>query len=77
VYKRVLADAENAYYREHFDTKINSIKQLWLNLNRIFSLSKAKSNTSISKLIVNNVEITESKDICNGLNNFFCTVGKT
>jgi len=76
VYIRVLADAENSYYREHFCTKINYIKQLWLNLNRIFSLSKAKSNTSISKLMVHNVEVTEPKDICNGLNNFFCTVGK-
>ena len=40
VYIRVLADAENSYYREHFCTKINYIKQLWLNLNRIFSLLK-------------------------------------
>ena len=47
-YIKVLADAENAYYHEHFDTKINSIKQLWLNMNRIFSsLSKAKSNTIV------------------------------
>lgn len=76
IYKKVLADAEQKYYREHFNTKTNSIKQLWSNLNHIFSFSKAKSRTSISKLIVNNTEVTTPRDICNCLNNYFCSVGE-
>ena len=55
---------------------ITSIKQLWSNLNHIFSFSKVKSRTSISKLIVNNTEVTTPRDICNCLNNYFCSVGE-
>ena len=75
IFKSVCKEAENKYYRELFDTKCNSIKQLWFNLNRTFSLSKTKNNINIPKLSVNNVDITNPKLICNSLNNYFCAVG--
>ena len=28
-YKQVILAAEKSYFKEHFDTKINSVKQLW------------------------------------------------
>jgi len=57
IYKKVLAEAEQSYYREKFSLKCNSIKQLWSNLNQIFSLSKTKTCTNISELLVNNVSV--------------------
>ena len=74
IFKSVCKEAENKYYRELFDTKCNSIKQLWFNLNRTFSLSKTKNNINIPKLSVNNVDITNPKLICISLNNYFCAV---
>jgi len=44
ILKSILKKAEDQYYREIFDTKCNSIKQLWFNLNCSFSLSKTKTN---------------------------------
>lgn len=72
IFKSVLKEAENQYYRAIFDTKCNSIKQLWFNLNRNFSLSKTKTYISIPKLCINNVDITDQKLICNSMNNYFC-----
>ena len=56
IFKSVCKEAENMFYRELFDTKCNSIKQLWSNLNRTFSLSKSKNNINIPKLSINNVD---------------------
>ena len=39
ILKSVLKKAEDQYYRGMFDTKYNSIKKLWFNLNLSFSLS--------------------------------------
>ena len=35
-YKKVLAEAEQSYYREKFNLKCNTTKQLWSNLNHFF-----------------------------------------
>ena len=67
---------EQSYYHEKFSLKCNTIKQLWSNLNQIFSLSKTKTSTNISELLVNNVSVTAPKDICDHLNNYFCSVGE-
>ena len=75
VFKSVCKEAENKFYRELFDTKCNSIKQLWSNLNRTFSLSKTKNKINIPKLSVNNIDITNPKEICNSFNDYFCAVG--
>jgi len=65
IVKSVCKEAENKLYRELFDTKCNCIKQLWSNLNRTFSLFKSKNNINILKLSINNVDITDPKQICN------------
>ena len=59
-----------------FDTKTNTTKQLWNNLDRVCSFSKNKNKISISKLLVNNKKVTDSKEISDCFNNYFCTVGE-
>ena len=63
IFKSVLKEAENQYFREIFDTKCNSVKQLRSNLNHSFSLSKTKNHIDIPKLCINNVDITEQKQM--------------
>ena len=77
VFKKVTLAAQTAYYKEKFDRRINSIKQLWTNLNKISSLCRKKTATKIDKLIHNNEEITEPHDISNRLNTYFCSIGPT
>jgi len=77
VYKQVLKRAETQYYMDHFDTKANSIKKLWANINHLLPVSKTKHRTYIQKLTINNKTITDQKDISNGLNKNFCCIGES
>jgi len=76
VYKQLLKKAETLYYKEHFDTRVNSVKQLWTNINHLL-ISNIKQKTHIQKLTVNNKVITNPRDISNSLNNYFCSVGES
>ena len=69
--------AQAAYYKEKFDLRMNTTKQLWSNLNQISSLCKTKTKTKIDKLTYNGNVLTEPSDICNALNNYFCSIGPT
>jgi len=42
-YKQVILASEKSYFKEHFDTKINSVKQLWNNLASVASLGRKKN----------------------------------
>ena len=59
------------YYKEKFDIRINTTKQLWINLNKVSSLSKNKATTFINKMSFQNEDISEPSEICNKLNNTF------
>ena len=67
--------AQPAFYTEKFDIRINTTKQLWNNLNKIAALSKMQNSTGITKITYNNEDIIEPKEICNGLNEYFCSTG--
>jgi len=77
-FKKVAHEAENLHYKELFNTKTNSIKKLWENLNMITSFKNGKRNNEnkIAKLRINNAILTNGNDICNGLNKHFTTVGQ-
>jgi len=42
VYKQVVKRAEMLYYKEHFDTRVNSMKQLWTNINYLLFVTNNK-----------------------------------
>ena len=73
--KRLTTAAELSYYKEQFDVNANTVKQLWLNLNKIFSCKKPKSQTVITSLTVPGGVVTDTKDVCNSLNKYFSSVG--
>ena len=68
--------AEADYYKEAFSSKSKGIKEMWKELGNLLSATKRKKGNPISKLIVNNVEITKDKDIANTLNKHFTNIGK-
>ena len=47
---RVADEAEASYYRDQFDIRTNTMKQLWQNLNAIYSNKRGKTQTIISCL---------------------------
>ena len=76
IFKKVLLEAETDYYNRVFASCANNSKLLWKQINNIcsFNNKKSKYNTQISCLKYNNTQITDTLDICNHLNNYFCNV---
>jgi len=49
-YKQVILAAEKSYFKEHFNTKINSVKQLWNYLASVASLGRKKNKNKVFAL---------------------------
>ena len=74
-YRRVSDEAEVLYYREKFDTHINSAKQLWNNLNTVCCVSSRKQKSyDISKLTASDNVLTKPSDTSNELNSYFSSI---
>ena len=52
------------------------MKEMWKELGNLLNTNKKIKGNSISKLSINNQEITKDKDIANALNNHFTKIGK-
>ena len=72
----VLKQAEILYYNELFQNRQNSITNFWRAFSQTLNPNRRKTAQHIQKLLVNNQETTEGRDIANGLNDYFCNVGK-
>jgi hypothetical protein len=72
------AAAEKSYYQEMFDTKINSVKQLWHNLNEVcsFKSSIRSKSCNIPKIVNNNNVFFKPKNISYELNQYFSITGE-
>ena len=67
---------EAEYYKECFNSKIHSMKEMWKELGNLLKSNRTNKNISVSKLIINNKELTNNKDIASALNTHFTTIGK-
>lgn len=76
-YSKVAARAQEMYYKQMFDSKTNTIKKLWENLNTVCSFKRKPSKNSVSKLIINDQVLVDSYNISNGFNKYFSSVGET
>jgi len=67
---------EAEYYNAIFNTKVNSIKQVWNEINKLGTISKKRKNNtfSVPKLNVEGTEITNSKQICELFNEYFADI---
>ena len=52
------------------------MKEMWKELGNLLNANKKKTSNSICKLIINNKELKNNKDIANALNEHFTTIGK-
>ena len=54
--------AEITYYKELFDLRKNSTKELWANLNKVCRFKNSGAHQMVLKIIVNNKELTQLTD---------------
>ena len=68
--------AKDDYYKKKLEEAQGNSKATWKILNSILKCKQSKK-TYINKLIVNDVEITDQKEIANNLNSFFANIGES
>ncbi len=78
LYSKILKKAEFNYYTTTFNSKLNSSKNIWKEINSLCSASsnRKSSQSTIVKLIVNGNTISDATEMANEFNNYFCNVGK-
>ncbi len=76
LFNKLVRTLEFDYYNLIFNSKVNSIKQVWNEINKLGTISKKRKNntSSIPKLNVDGAEITNSKQICEVFNEYFCDI---
>ena len=72
--RTVIRKAEAEYYKNVFNSKTQSMKEMWKELGNLLNTKKKTMGSSISKIIINNKEITDDKDIANALNDHFTKI---
>ena len=75
-YKQVILAAEQPYFKEQFDTKSNSVKQLWNNLASVASPGRKKNKNNVFKLKEEYGKcLTDPLVLSDTFNKYFCSVG--
>ena len=72
-----LNTAENNYYLQRVSDKKDGIKNFWKSFGSTLNSKKNKKSSFLSKILVGGKEIKGDENISNGMNDFFCSVGKT
>jgi len=77
VFVKVAARAQELYYKQMFDSKMNTVKKLWDNLNVVCSFKTKKSRNNVDKLVMDDQTLVDSYEISNGFNKYFSNIGQT
>ena len=70
---KIIDKSKTAYYKDQFYKSRNDLNKTWKNIKNL-AFSPAQ-NCNITKLKIGNVEFTETHDICEALNEYFCSIG--
>ena len=75
-FTRIALEADTEYFKNKFDSKVNSVKKSWKNLNNVCSASRNNSKKSFINLLnVNGHKLEDKSDICNAFNKYFVKLG--
>jgi len=77
LYNNLVNKTQREYFSTTFNSKINSSKKIWNEINKLCSLGahRASAGFKISKLVVNGQTVTDSVNMAEEFNNYFCSVG--
>ena len=75
--RSLIRKAETNYYKESFNSKTHSMKEMWKELGNLLNTKRKNNGNSINKLIINNKQLNNDKDIANALNTHFATINLT
>ena len=71
---KINADLKKAYFTNKIHEAAGNMKETWSTINKL--INKRSKTTKIQSLKADGINIFDSKEIANSMNQFFCTVGK-
>ena len=74
--RSAIRKVEAEYYKNVFNSKTQSMKQMWKELGNLLNTQKKNKGRSISKIIINSKQKTDDKDIANALNDHFTKLAR-
>ena len=76
-HNKMIKNAKKSYFFNVFESCKNNAKMLWKQINNLGKLASSKKNTisSISKLVINDLEIKDSIEMASKFNEYFCNIG--
>ena len=66
--------SKRSYYNNFFSIHVNNGKRIWQGIKQIIQINP-QVNQLISKIVLENCEITDPKAIANAFNNYFANIG--
>ena len=72
--KLLIKKSKIDYYHKYFNNNKTNVKNLWSGIKKIISLKPMNSNIP-SKILKNNIELTDCKSIAIAFNDFFANIG--
>jgi len=77
LFNKTVRAMETEYYKAIFDTKVNSMKRIWSELNTMGRVSNNKKRENvINKIKVHGTEIRTSDSMCDEFNDYFCKISE-
>jgi len=79
IFNKQVSQAKSIYYKNIFNSKFNSSKTIWSEINKLFfSLSRKSPSTNIiSKINIDGDIVSDSTILAHKFNEYFCNVGPT
>ena len=69
----IIRKHKKKFFSDLFENSRNDLKNTWKIINNL--ISKHHKTTEINRIICSNITYTDSSDIANVFNNFFCSIG--
>ena len=67
--------AKIEYYENEFNKTTNDSRAMWNTINKITNRKHSKKTDKPTRLVIDNKELINDSEICEGLNNFFNKIG--
>jgi hypothetical protein len=63
------------YYHDYFKENFSNLKKIWTGIREIVNINKKNTQGIPTKLIKDNIEVSDTKQMADVFNKYFSTIG--
>ena len=72
---KLLIVSKKMYYHDYFKENFSNLKKIWTGIREIVNINKKNTQGIPTKLIKDNIEVSDTKQMADVLNKYFSTIG--